>query len=100
MKLLAYLPGTRDWRKRRDHEICVKAYERVQEIVDGELPATKAARVLEHHLEQCPPCHQEAEMVRSLKQAIHRVSCEADAETVQRLEKLARQLCDRTDETS
>jgi anti-sigma factor RsiW len=94
MTLLAYVPGTKAWRKRRN--ICSRVAERLQEIVDGELPPGKAARALERHLIECPPCHQEAEVLRTLKQAIARVSGEADPEVVARLQALARQLCERT----
>lgn len=93
MTLLAYVPGTEAWRKRKRRELCAQAAERIQEIVDGEVPAGKAARALEHHLQECPPCHQEAEVLRTLKQAIARVSSEADRETVDRLNRLAQRLC-------
>lgn len=95
MTLLSYVPGTEAWRKRRARDVCARAAERIQEIVDGEIPPGKAARTLERHLIECPPCHQEAEVLRSLKQAISRVSGQADPETVKRLEALARSLCER-----
>ncbi|MGH2759702.1 MAG: anti-sigma factor family protein [Actinomycetota bacterium] len=98
MTPLAYLPGTRAWKKRRARDICSRAAERIQEIVDGELPPSKAAKVLERHLVDCPPCLQEAEALRALKQAVARVSGEADPETVDRLRSLGRQLCDGTEE--
>jgi anti-sigma factor RsiW len=94
MTLLSYVPGTRAWKKRRSRDVCARAAERIQEIVDGEIPPGKAARTLERHLIECPPCHQEAEVIRTLKQAIARVSREADPETVRRLETLARSLCE------
>jgi anti-sigma factor RsiW len=93
--LLAYVPGTKSWRQRRDRDICARTAERIQEIVDGELPPGKAARALERHVEACPPCFEEAEVIRTLKQAIVRVSGEADPDTVQRLQALARDLCQR-----
>jgi anti-sigma factor RsiW len=99
MTLLAYLPGTSAWRRRRKREICRQTAERIEEIVDGELPPTKAARVLEQHLIDCPPCRDEAEVVRALKGAIARVSGEADPEVVDRLQDLARRLCEGRDNT-
>jgi anti-sigma factor RsiW len=98
MTLLAYLPGTPAWRKRRARDVCARAAERIQEIVDGEIPPSKAAKELERHLAECPPCYREAETIRSLKQAIVRVSGEADPETVDRLRALGRRLCEGTEE--
>lgn len=98
MSLKAYVPGTKAWRKRREHELCARALERMQEIVDGELPPGKAAKALEQHLVDCPPCHSEADVIRSLKQAIARVSGDADPQTVERLQALGRRLCERVDD--
>ncbi|HYZ93254.1 MAG TPA: zf-HC2 domain-containing protein [Actinomycetota bacterium] len=93
--VLALVPGTKAWRKRRSRDVCARAAARIQEIVDGEVPPGKAARALERHIAECPPCHQEAEALRTLKQAIVRVSGTADPETVARLEAIARGLCER-----
>jgi hypothetical protein len=97
--LLSYVPGTSAWRRRRKHELCTRAYSRIEEIVDGELPPTKAARILEQHIRDCPPCRNEAEVVHTLKVAIARVSKDADPEVVGRLEDLARRLCEGRDVT-
>lgn len=97
MTLLSFFPGTKAWRARRTREFCSQAFERIQEIVDGELPPGKAARALERHLIECPPCHKEAEVIRTLKAAIVRVSGEADPETVERLQALGRRLCEGTE---
>lgn len=97
MTVLAYVPGTQAWRKRRSNELCSRAAKRIEEIVDGELPPGKAARALEHHLEVCPPCHAEADVLRALKVAITRVSGEADPEVVQRLQAYAKGLCEGTE---
>ena len=94
---LAFLPWTKAWRKRRSRDVCARAAARIQEIVDGEVPPGKAARALERHIAECPPCHQEAESLRTLKQAVARVSGQADPQTVARLEALARSLCQRQD---
>lgn len=93
MTLLAYVPGTHAWKRRRAHELCLRTAERIEEIVDGELPPGKAARALEKHLEACPPCHQEADVIRTLKAAIARVSSDADPDVVRRLEAYAKGLC-------
>lgn len=98
MTVLAYLPGTHAWRKRRKQDLCNRAAERIQEIVDGELPPSKAAKALERHLIECPPCLQEAEALRTLKDAVARVSGDADPETVERLRALGRQLCNRPED--
>lgn len=97
MTLLAYLPGTRAWRKRRKDEICAQTFERIDEIIDGEIPPGKAARVLERHIDACPPCREHADVVRAMKSAIARVSGDADPETVARLQALARRLCEGKD---
>lgn len=94
MTLFAYVPGTKSWRRRRSHEICLRTAERIEEIVDGEVPPGKAARMLERHLEACPPCHQEADVLRALKSAIARVSSDADPDVVRRLEAYAKGLCE------
>jgi anti-sigma factor RsiW len=94
MTLLAYVPGTRAWRRRRAYELCLRTAGCIEAIVDGELPPGKAARTLERHLEACPPCHQEADVIRTLKAAIARVSSEADPDVVRRLEAYAKGLCE------
>lgn len=94
MTLLTYLPGTKAWRGRRDRKLCMKAAERIQEIVDGELSPDRAARALERHLAACERCRGEAEVIRQLKRAITRVSQEANPGTVNRLQDLARRLCE------
>lgn len=96
----SYIPGTRAWRSRHDAALCRKAIEQIHEIVDGEIRGSKATKVLTRHLEACQRCHGEAEVVRSLKQAIARVSAEADPEFVSRLEELGRRLCDGTERAS
>ena len=88
-----YIPWTRAWRVQRQRELCIEAIVHIDEIVDGELPASRKARLLEQHLTGCNSCLREIEVVRALKQAIVRVSAEADAEVVARLEGLARGLC-------
>jgi anti-sigma factor RsiW len=97
MKLVSYVPGTRAWRSRRDILLCRKAMEQIDEIVDGEIRGNKAAKLLERHLDACERCHGEAEVVRSLKQAIARVGKDADPEFIRRLEELGRRLCEGTE---
>jgi anti-sigma factor RsiW len=87
------IPWTRAWRVQRERELCIEAIVHIDEIVDGELPASRKARLLEQHLTGCNSCLREAEVVRALKRAIVRVAAEADAEVVARLEVLARGLC-------
>jgi anti-sigma factor RsiW len=94
MTIAAYIPGTYAWKRRREGVLCMKTHERIQEIVDGELRGSRAERVLERHLEACTSCDADAQVIRDLKQAISRVASTADAEMVQRLEDLARQLCE------
>jgi anti-sigma factor (TIGR02949 family) len=91
--LRSIVPGTRSWRARRDRKLCAQTLDHVQEIVDGELPAGKA-KDLRRHLEACERCGDEATVARLMKQAICRVSGQADAETVRRLEELGRRLCE------
>ena len=94
MNLLAYIPGTQAWRLRHNAELCRKTTHRIQEIVDGEIGGTRAARILERHAHACRSCNAEAEVIRELKDAIARVDRQADAELVARLEALARDLCE------
>lgn len=92
MSLFSHIPGTRAWRDRKDRELCERTADRVQEIVDGELPGD--AGDLREHLEACQRCGGEAEAIRQLKDAIHRVSADADPGLVSRLEELGRRLCE------
>jgi anti-sigma factor RsiW len=87
------IPGTRAWRRRRWGRLCVEVAIHIDEIVDGELPATRKAKILERHLTGCSTCRGEAEVIVALKRGVARVSQEADAETVARLRELARRLC-------
>jgi anti-sigma factor RsiW len=93
MKPSRYIPGTQGWRHRREGILCAKTVERIQEIVDGEIGATKAERILTKHLAACKSCNAHAEVIKELKIAIVRVSDDADPELVSTLEDLARKLC-------
>lgn len=94
MSFFSMVPGIRAWRIRRARALCAQASDRIQEIVDGQLPATRKARILERHLVACRRCKGEVTVIMELKSAIARVSCEADPEVVDRLERLARRLCE------
>jgi anti-sigma factor RsiW len=93
MTILAYVPGTYAWRRRREGILCAKTVERIQEIVDGEIGPGRAEQVLKRHLEACGSCNERADVIRDLKAAIARVSDEADPKIVRNLEDLARKLC-------
>jgi anti-sigma factor RsiW len=92
MTVIAWIPWTKPWRRRRDYAICRQTLERVQEIVDGEIPHGHTARVLSKHLHACKRCGEEAEAMRTLKIAIARVCGECDPDAVAKLESLAQQL--------
>jgi hypothetical protein len=94
MRLASYLPGTPAWRRRRQLRTCREAYERVQELVDGEVEPGPQTDTLLGHIEACGPCAVEADAVREIKRAISRVGAEVDPEVVRRLEDWARKLCD------
>lgn len=94
MRLIAYVPGTRAWTARRNADLCGKTWDRIQEIVDGEIGPQRAEQVLKKHLDACRSCHAEAEVIVELKAAITRVSAEADPVCVRKLEDLARRLCE------
>ena len=94
MNVLSYVPGTRAWTARRNAEICGKTWDRLQEIVDGEIGPQRAEQVLKKHLDACRSCHAEAEVIVELKAAIARVSREADPQCVRKLEDLAKRLCE------
>ena len=98
MSLSAYIPGTSAYKKRRNTEICQQAHDRLQEIVDGEVTPARAKAILEQHLEDCPPCKADAGVIRDLKAAIARVSADADAGCVDKLNDLARRLSEGTHE--
>lgn len=89
----AYIPGTAAWRRRRDARICMETHDRLQEIVDGEVGASRAEQILAKHLHACQNCNAEAEVIRDLKEAIARVGSDADPELVSTLEDLAGRLC-------
>jgi len=91
--LRQWIPGTNAWVRRREGVLCAKTVQKVQQIVDGELTGTRAAQVLERHLEACKSCDREAEVFRQLKVAICRVEGEADPALVASLEDMARRLC-------
>ena len=65
----------------------------IDEIVDGELPASRKATLLEKHMTGCTSCRDEAEVVHALKRGIARVAEEADAQVLEHLNALARRLC-------
>jgi len=94
MTLSAYIPGTREWKRRQAAALCMKTHERIQEIVDGEIGPARAEQVLRKHLDACRSCNAEADVIRDLKVAIARVSKDADPACVNKLEDLARRLCD------
>src|SRR4029079_15855781 len=74
-----FVPGTADWKRRREVELCRATYIQVQEIVDDEMPACEETQVLIAHLESCSTCGAEAQAVRELNRAVERVDCrEAD----------------------
>jgi len=98
MTVRAWVPWTKPWRQRRDFVICRQTLDRVQEIVDGEIPHGHTARTLERHLTACRRCGEEAEAIRTLKIAITRVCGECDPEAVAKLHQLARRLCEGREE--
>ncbi len=93
MSLLAFVPGTSAFKRRREGHLCAKTHERIQEIVDGEIGPGRAEQVLKRHLEACKSCDGEADVIRDLKIAIARVGNDADPKLVATLEALARKLC-------
>lgn len=93
MSLLGRIPGTKAWRMRRHAQLCIEAYERIQVIVDGELPSDRHTRVLIRHLSECGSCAGQAASFKQLKIAIARASEDADPKTVEKLNELARRLC-------
>src|SRR5256885_249120 len=40
------IPGTRAWKRRREGRLCVEVVLHIDEIVDGELPASRKAKLL------------------------------------------------------
>lgn len=97
MSLLRFIPGTAAWRRRKDEQLCAQTGERIQEIVDGELPPGRGRDELIRHLEACVRCQQGAESIRELKRAIARVGSAPDEELLRRLQETATQLCEEGD---
>ncbi|HVM40903.1 MAG TPA: zf-HC2 domain-containing protein [Acidimicrobiia bacterium] len=79
------LPGLAAYRRWRRRRICMAAHERMQELVDGELPEGRQRRVLEEHVERCAPCGTDAGELQALKEAIRRVGSEPDPAVKARL---------------
>ncbi len=97
MNLLSYVPGTSAWTARRNAELCGQTWNRIQEIVDGEIAPKRAEQILRKHLDACQSCHAEADVIVELKVAIARVSGEADPACVRKLQDLAKRLCEEGD---
>lgn len=98
MGVLRYIPWTKPWRRRRDEILCMQTAQKVQQIVDGELSPSAANATLVRHLEACARCSTEAEAYEELKRAIARVGATGDDEIVERLRRLADELCERREE--
>ncbi len=90
---MSFIPGTRAWRVRRHRLICVEVATHIDELVDGELPPSRKAKLLESHMTGCNHCRGEAEVVRALKRGIARVAQDADPDVLEHLHKLAGRLC-------
>ncbi len=75
-------------RERRAEKVCEEARRRIQEVVDGEVPAERERRRLERHVEECAPCGAEASTIREIKDALARVGGEPDANVKERLTEL------------
>lgn len=92
MRIASLIPGTTSWRRRRDERICAETLHRVQEIVDGELPAGATEQTLRRHLEACTRCGREAEAVERLKRAIARATKAECDELSRRIDEIARRV--------
>lgn len=93
----AWIPGTAAARMRRDETVCRRTKERIQQIVDGELPRTAANDALLRHVEACARCGEEARTVRELKTTI-RSALEGSGKPVLRAaEAAARRALERPD---
>lgn len=53
----------------------------LEEVLDGELPAARAAMLLAH-LDDCPECAEEVERVRRMKELVRRSCCEPAPESL------------------
>lgn len=93
MSFESRIPGTRAWKRRREGKLCVEVVLHIDEIVDGELPPSRKATLLEKHMTACSSCRDEAEVVLALKRGIARVAQDADADVLEHLHSLARRLC-------
>lgn len=96
-KLTSYIRGTKAWRGEQDRRLCARARERVNEIVDGEVPDAREREELERHLDACTRCGATASEIRELKAAIARVGRTDDPMVVGRLRDFAHRLCEGTE---
>jgi len=95
-KLTSYIPGTKARRAEQDRRLCARARERVNEIVDGEVPDAREREELSRHLDACTRCGAGASEIRELKAAIARVGRSEDPQVVGRLRDFAQRLCEGT----
>lgn len=79
------LPFLGPWALHRQDRLCRRTAEHIQEIVDGELPLSRARRRLERHAGACTRCGASAESIRQLKAAIARVGGSSDPVVRERL---------------
>lgn len=70
---------------------CAEALNKVQSLLDEELDAVTAQRLL-RHLEACDPCGREGEIYRELKATVSACGNGIDRATVERLRRFATQL--------
>lgn len=73
------------WRERRERRLCDEARDRIDEIIDAEIPSLRKRARLERHVEACVNCGANAESIRQLKEAVARVGRDPDPQVKARL---------------
>ncbi|MBI2169331.1 MAG: zf-HC2 domain-containing protein [Actinobacteria bacterium] len=76
---------------------CAEALAKLQDLIDGELPASSAPRIMAH-LEACPPCGFEREAFERIKAAVASCGNYVDAESMQRLRTFASRVAEFVDD--
>lgn len=91
---MAKIPWIARWRSRRDAALCMATKERIQQIVDGELPRSAANDRLFQHLDACVRCGDEARAVQELKRTVRDVLERSGRDLTRRIEAIAREVAE------
>lgn len=82
------------WPRVRDgeHLSCREVGRLMQRFLDGEIRDDVQVRAIADHLDVCPPCGHEADVYRSIKDALARGRPPVDPDVAERLRSFGRRL--------